>query len=101
MAPPATAAAAGVVVQEDMATGVTAFTATLPPFVTARVALKLWPVSTVVLLGVRVAVKEPAACTVTDAVAVPVATAAALFASVPLAEVLSVKVPAVEEEHPP
>ncbi|HXJ79002.1 MAG TPA: hypothetical protein VMS64_10005 [Candidatus Methylomirabilis sp.] len=83
-----------------MATGVTALAVAVPLFFTASVAVKVCPVLTVVALGVSVAVSVPAACTVTVAVTVPVVTAAALFASVPLAEVLSVRVPAVVVEQP-
>jgi len=101
VAPPATAAAAGVPVHDAMAMGVTAFTVTVPPFLTASVAVKPCPVSTVVGLGVSVAVSVPACSTVTVAVAVPVATAVPLFASVPLADALRRSVPEEADEHPP
>ncbi|HVP67809.1 MAG TPA: hypothetical protein VMT17_11160 [Anaeromyxobacteraceae bacterium] len=100
VAPPATLVAAGVPVQEAIAMGVTAFAADVPPFVTARVAVKLWPVSTVVGLGVSVAVSEDALFTTTCAVAAADVTVAPLFASVPLAVALSVRVCCVDEEHP-
>ncbi|HXJ79006.1 MAG TPA: hypothetical protein VMS64_10025 [Candidatus Methylomirabilis sp.] len=83
-----------------MATGVTAFAAAVPLFFTASVAVKTCPVLTVVALGVSVAVIAAAAWTVTVAVTVPVVSVAPLFASVPLAEVLSVRVPAVVLEQP-
>ncbi|HXJ79008.1 MAG TPA: hypothetical protein VMS64_10035 [Candidatus Methylomirabilis sp.] len=100
MAPPATAAAAGVPVQALIAAGVTAFAVAVPPFFTARVAVKTWLVSAVVRLGVSVAVSVAGDCTVTEAVAVPVESVAPLFASVPLAEVLSASVPVAVVEHP-
>jgi len=84
-----------------MATGVTAFAAAVPLFFTASVAVNTCPVLTVVALGVSVAVIAAAACTVTDALTVPVESVAPLFASVPLAEVLSESVPAVLVAHPP
>jgi len=80
--------------------GVTALTAAVPPFFTANVAVNTCPVLTVVALGVSVAVIAAAACTVTDALTVPVESVAALFASVPAAEALSVSVPAVLVEQP-
>ncbi|HXJ79007.1 MAG TPA: hypothetical protein VMS64_10030 [Candidatus Methylomirabilis sp.] len=87
--------------QLEMATGVTAFAAAVPLFFTASVAVNTWPVLTVPELGVSVAEIAAAACTVmAAAVTVPVVTVAALFASVPLAEVLSARVPAVVVEQP-
>jgi hypothetical protein len=87
-------------VQEEMATGVTAFAVAVPLFVTASVAVKDWPVSTVVLLGVSVAFNAPAAWTVTGALA-DAETVAASFASLPLAEALRVSVPEAEVKQPP
>ena len=102
MAPPATAAAAGVEVQEEMATGVTPFAPAVPLFFTARVAVNDWPVLTVRALGVSVAESEAAAWTVmVPELTVPVATVAPLVASVPLADVVRVSVVAVAEEQPP
>ncbi|HVP67807.1 MAG TPA: hypothetical protein VMT17_11150 [Anaeromyxobacteraceae bacterium] len=100
MAPPATAAAAGVAVQAGSATGVTAFAPAVPLFFTARVAVNTWFVLTVVALGVSVAESAAAVWTVMDAVTVPVEAVAPLFASVPLADVLTPSVPAVDVEHP-
>jgi len=82
-----------------MAIGVTVFTAAEPVLVTASVAVKVWPWSAVVRLGVSVAVRAPGVCTVTEAVAAPVDTVAEVFASVPLAEALRVSVPAVADEQ--
>jgi hypothetical protein len=63
--------------------------------------VKNWPVSTVVLLEVSVAVRAAGACTVIAAAStVPVERTRPLFASVPLAEVLRVSVPAVAVEQP-
>jgi len=58
---PATGAAAGVPVQDEMAAAVTAFAAAVPLFFTANVAVKVCPVLTVVALGVSVAVSAAAA----------------------------------------
>ncbi|HVP67808.1 MAG TPA: hypothetical protein VMT17_11155 [Anaeromyxobacteraceae bacterium] len=56
---------------------------------------------TVERLGVRVAVSVPCVSTVTCAVAAPVETVAALFASVPLADALKTRVVALDDEQPP
>ncbi len=102
VAPPAIAWAAGVApVQVAMAVGVTAFACAVPLFVTFRAAVNTCPVLAVVTLGVKTPVMAAAVCTVTaGAVTVPVVTVAPLFASVPLAVVVRVNVPAVVVEHP-
>ncbi|HXJ79009.1 MAG TPA: hypothetical protein VMS64_10040 [Candidatus Methylomirabilis sp.] len=91
--PPATAAAAGVPVQEEMATGVTPLAAAPPLFFTARVAVNTWPVLTVVALGVSVAVMAAAAWAVTPVL--PLALIGEpVFASVPVAIACRVSEPA-------
>ncbi|HVP67806.1 MAG TPA: hypothetical protein VMT17_11145 [Anaeromyxobacteraceae bacterium] len=72
MAPPLTAAGAGVVVQAAIAIGVTAFAVAVPPFVTASVVVNTWCVLTCVALGVRVAPSDGGVWTVTLALTVPV-----------------------------
>ncbi len=100
--PPAIAWAAGVApAQAAMAVGVTAFACAPPLFVTFRLTVKTCPVLAVVTLGVKTPAMAAAACTVTaGAVTVPVVTGKPLFASVPLAVVVRVSVPAVAAEQP-
>jgi uncharacterized membrane protein len=100
VAPPPTAAAAGVPVQPVTAAGVTAFAWVVPLFLTASVAVNTWPVLTVAALGVKVPASAAAVWTATVAVAVFVATVRPLLASVPLAEALRLRVPTAADEHP-
>ncbi|HVP67810.1 MAG TPA: hypothetical protein VMT17_11165 [Anaeromyxobacteraceae bacterium] len=99
VAPPATVAAAGVVPQDEIAVGVTEFTAAVPVFVTESVTVKVWFWSAVGRLGVSVAVNAPGVWTVTEAVAVPVETDDEVFASVPVADPLRESVPALAAEQ--
>ncbi|HXJ79010.1 MAG TPA: hypothetical protein VMS64_10045 [Candidatus Methylomirabilis sp.] len=99
--PPEMACAAGVV-QPLTAAGATPLAVAPPVFFTESVAVNAWPASAVDTLGtIDTALRAAAACTVMAAeVTVPVVTVAPLFASVPLAEVLRVRVPAVLAEQP-
>ena len=97
---PPTAAAAGTTEQvTPVSTGVTAFAPAVPEFFTAKVTVKAWPVSAVVTLGVRIPESAAGVCTVTEAVAAGMVTVAPVFASVPLAVALRLRVPALADEQ--